>query len=312
MPRFDALAWLGRQGTRAVALSIFVGIAVPAVAATLRPIIGPAIFALLTLSFLRVDPTALRKLFARPGLLLIATAWTMLVLPTLVSTLLVAGWRDRIAPDLLTALVLQAATPPITAAPTLAILMGLDAAISLAVLIVSTLITPVVTPLLADWFVGILMPIAPLALGIKLALFLASALVASAAIRAWKGGEWLDRQKGRIDGLNVIVLFVFAIALMDGVALRVWTQPLTVIILVATAFAIALVQVAATTLAFWWCGPERAFVLGLAAGHRNMGLVLAILGTALGDMGWLYYSMAQFPIYLLPQILKPVARRIAG
>ena len=48
----EALAWLGRQGTRAVAASIFVGLALPALAALFKPLVGPTIFCLLTLAFL--------------------------------------------------------------------------------------------------------------------------------------------------------------------------------------------------------------------------------------------------------------------
>jgi BASS family bile acid:Na+ symporter len=50
--------------------------------------------------------------------------------------------------------------------------------------------------------------------------------------------------------------------------------------------------------------------LGLAADSRNMGLMLAAAGSSVPDLTWLYFALAQFPIYLLPQMLKPVARRI--
>ena len=43
----DALAWLGRQGARAVALSIFVGIAVPPLAHFSRPAFTPALLLVL-------------------------------------------------------------------------------------------------------------------------------------------------------------------------------------------------------------------------------------------------------------------------
>ena len=62
-----ALSWLGRQGTRAVAASIFIGIMLPPLAALLKPIFAYALFVLLCLAFLRVDPAEVRAHFSRPG-----------------------------------------------------------------------------------------------------------------------------------------------------------------------------------------------------------------------------------------------------
>jgi BASS family bile acid:Na+ symporter len=42
-----------------------------------------------------------------------------------------------------------------------------------------------------------------------------------------------------------------------------------------------------------------------------MGLMLAATGGSLPDFVWLYFALCQFPIYLFPQLLKPVARRLA-
>jgi hypothetical protein len=59
----EALAWLGRQGTRAVAATIFISLAVPQLSDLLRPAVGPAIFFLLVLAFLRVEPSVFRDQF---------------------------------------------------------------------------------------------------------------------------------------------------------------------------------------------------------------------------------------------------------
>src|SRR5439155_1052226 len=82
-----ALGWLGRQGTRAIAALVFVAIAVPPIDALLKPFVSEAIFVLLCISFLRVNPAALRGYVGRPGLVLAATAWTMLVVPIVIGTI---------------------------------------------------------------------------------------------------------------------------------------------------------------------------------------------------------------------------------
>jgi BASS family bile acid:Na+ symporter len=41
-----------------------------------------------------------------------------------------------------------------------------------------------------------------------------------------------------------------------------------------------------------------------------MGLMLAATGGALPDFTWLYFALAQFPAYLSPLLLSPLARRV--
>src|SRR5580704_9960731 len=88
MPLFaaasTALAWLGRQGSRAIAAVVFIAIAMPPVDALFKPFVTEAIFALLCLAFLRVDIAALRGHIRKPGLVLAATAWTSLAVPALI------------------------------------------------------------------------------------------------------------------------------------------------------------------------------------------------------------------------------------
>ena len=72
------LAWLGRQGTRAIAALVLIGIALPPLGELLRPYVAEAIFLLLCISFMRVDIAALRDHLRRPGIVLAASAWTMI------------------------------------------------------------------------------------------------------------------------------------------------------------------------------------------------------------------------------------------
>src|SRR3954447_22204799 len=85
-----ALSWLGRQGTRAVAASIFIGIMVPPLAALLKPIFAYALFVLLCLAFLRVDPAEVRAHFSRPMVVAAAAAWMMLGSPLMIGLALIA------------------------------------------------------------------------------------------------------------------------------------------------------------------------------------------------------------------------------
>jgi hypothetical protein len=306
-----ALAWLGRQATRAVAASIFLGLAVPPLAALFKPYVPEAIFALLVLAFLRVDPQGLRGHAARPGLVLAATAWMMLVTPALLGSIFLALGLSERAPGLFLALVLQACSAPLMAAPAFAALLGLDAALTLATLVLCMVATPLTAPVFAHLFAGDVLTISAPALGLKLFLLLAGSALVAAAVRRLAGASWLEARRDKIDGLNVVVLFVFAVAVMDGIAAHFIADPLLVIGLVALAFALTFVLLGSTALVFARAGRDRALALGLAAANRNLGLMLAATGAALPEATWLYFGLAQFPIYLAPQMLQPLARRVA-
>src|SRR4051812_30005246 len=132
-----ALTWLGRQGTRAIAAIVFIGIAVPPLGAVLKPYVTEAIFALLCIAFLRVDLMALRAHLRRPALVLMATAWTMLVIPLMIGIGSVVIGIDVSAPELYLGLMLYAVAPPMMAAPAFAAVLGLDATLVLVVLVAS-------------------------------------------------------------------------------------------------------------------------------------------------------------------------------
>ena len=132
-----ALAFAGRHGTLLAAASIFVGLAVPPLAAAVKPYLGEAIVVMLTLAFLRVDPAELRDHLTRPGLIAAATVWVMLIVPAVLGTLFLTLGLDRSMPGLFFMLVLQMSAPGLMSSPALAALMGLDVALTLASLIVS-------------------------------------------------------------------------------------------------------------------------------------------------------------------------------
>ena len=52
------------------------------------------------------------------------------------------------------------------------------------------------------------------------------------------GKPWVERQAERIDGLNVVVLFLFAVALMGDVLANTIAQPLLVLGLLALSTAV--------------------------------------------------------------------------
>jgi BASS family bile acid:Na+ symporter len=50
--------------------------------------------------------------------------------------------------------------------------------------------------------------------------------------------------------------------------------------------------------------------MALIVSQRNMGLMVAAIDGVLPGLTWLYFALSQFPIYLSPQLLKPVVGRL--
>ncbi len=288
---------------------VFFGIAVPAVGAVLKPYVAEAIFALLCIAFLRVDAMSLRGILRRPGVLLAATGWTMLVMPLLFVGVCMAFDLEGRFPDLYLAIMLQAVASPMMAAPAFAALMGFDATLILLTLVASTALTPLTATFYAYLFLGGTLSLSPIALGIKLLAILAGSALIAAIIRRIVGGDAVARRKDEIDGLNVLVLFVFVAAVMEGVADTFLAAPLLATAIGILAFVITFAVLGVSLLAFLWAGRDRAFALAFMASQRNMGLMLAATGGVLPDMAWLYFALCQFPIYLSPHLMKPLARR---
>ena len=305
------LAWLGRHGTNAVAISILLGIALPPLGALIRPFFAETVFLLLCLAFLRVDPGALRAQFAKPRLLIAAAVWTMLIVPMLAGLSLSAFGLFDSSPALLLALMLNVVAPPIFASPALAALMGLNAAITLALLIACIAATPFVAPAFAAVFVGPAVTFSPASLGLRLVLMLAGAACVGVAVRSMAGKAWVERQAERIDGLNVVVLFLFAVALMGDVASNAIARPLFVLGLLALATAVTFGLSGLTALIFAKAGRNTALPLAHAAGSRNTGLMLAAAAGSVPELVWLYVALIQIPIYALPLIMRPLLRRLS-
>jgi hypothetical protein len=303
-PALRVLAWIGRQGTRAIAALVFIGIVAPPLGEALKPFVTEAIFVLLCISFMRVDASALWGHLRRPALVLAATAWTTLAVPLIFGFGCLAAGLDSWSPDLFLGLMLQAVASPMMAAPALAALMGLDATLVLITLVTSTALVPLTAPLFVYAFFGTALSLSPVALGVKLFEILAGSLFVATVTRQIVGASTIKRQREVMDGVNILFMFVFVSAVMGTVAGNFLAHPLKVISLSLLAFAVFFGLLVLTALIFRPIGSDRALAIGLMASQRNMGLMLAATDGALPGITWLYFALCQLPIYLWPQIAQ--------
>ncbi|MHA1190420.1 MAG: Na+-dependent transporter [Alphaproteobacteria bacterium] len=314
-----ALNWLGRQGTRAVATSLIAGLALPHLAVLARPFLPLAVFALLTMAFARIGSDDLRRLAGARRQVFIAAIWTMVAIPLLIGaglyilSILIplpGGFVGTLAtPGLAVGIILMVSAPPVVSSPAFAALLGLDAAYSLAMLVACMALTPFVAPLIVALWAGNAVSIDPVQLGIRLGALMGLAACAAMIVRRFAGATRLGDNKDMLDGINVVLLFVFIVALMGDATLQFINDPARVITIVALTFLTAGAIMAMTMLRLRNFGPVRAITAAFAASNRNMGLMPAAVGASLPPDTWLWFALAQFPIYLLPLIAAPLATR---
>lgn len=302
-----ALLILTRHARPLLALCLFVGLALPPLAALLRPVLPAAVAGMLFLSMLRVDWPALSGTMRRPRLVAAALAWLLAACPLGMAAVVAAL---PLPEGIAAALVLMAAAPPITSAPAMALLLGLDMGFALALVAAATLAAPFTLPLAAGRLAGQALALPPEQFALRVALLVLGTLAAALVVRRLAGPARIEAARGSLDGALVLLLLVFAIALMDGVTAAALDDPGLVAALVAGSFAANLVLQAVSAAAFARLGRQGALTFGLAAGNRNMALVLAALPADADPHLLLWFAVAQFPIYLLPALSGRAYRRL--
>jgi BASS family bile acid:Na+ symporter len=305
-----ALSRLGALGPTALPFGLALGLLVPPLADLARPLFAPSIFAMLVLSMMRVDPGDLAARLRAPLRLALAPAWLLAVTPMLAAGALAA--LPPLSGELAGAMVLYAASPPVLASVAYAAMLRLDVSLALLAMVSATLLSPIVLPPLVLALIGLELDIAAEALMLRLALLIGGAFAVAMALRRAMGAAAVRRRRQAFDGLIVIVMTVFALSIMEGVAARLLAEPMHVLAVAGAAFGLNLALQASglATLAFLPRG--SAVTLAMMTGHRNMGILMAALGAAADPEVFLYFVLAQIPIYTLPALLRRVYARIAG
>lgn len=309
-PVLRLLAFMGRHGSMGFALSIFLGLALPQLAASLRPLLPVTIFIFVALTFARADFSGIKRALKSPKSLAAVFLWMTLMPPVLVGAALALIGRETIEPGLLLGIALIGAGPPLMGFPAYAAVLGLDSSLGLLVLVLAVALTPVVAPSLTAWLAGAAVPMDPAVLAIRLVGLMGGSLVLGYAIRRMAGGERLHRRRHELDGFNVILYFFFAVAAMDGVIDGFRADPAKVALYLAVVTVICIVGTIISFFVLRRLGDGPALVLGIGAGMRNTAPLVAAMGAACPPDTYLFFSMLQFPIYLAPVAVAPFARMI--
>jgi BASS family bile acid:Na+ symporter len=290
-----------------LALAILGGVLLPPAAGALRGVIPVAVVGLSTLVLLRVDVPAVLAHLERPGRLTAVLAVQMLACP------LVAWIVTRLLPldpGLADAVVLFATGPAIMSAPAYARLLGLDAELALLGALVGNMLVPLTAPPLAWALTGAELAIGAEAFAVRLGMVVVLPLLLSLAIRGLAGPARLEAAGPALDGAAVWLLIAFGFGVMDGVGVRLVSEPAWILgtTLLATLTIVGLNLVSAVALLPF--GRQVAATAGMLSGCRNMALYLAVLPAATDPTLTLFFGLYQIPLYVGPLLMAPVYRRL--
>jgi BASS family bile acid:Na+ symporter len=280
-------------------IGVLAGLFLPALADSCRPLLTPCVFIFVAGTFLRLDGQAVLVALRNPlfglGLPLVAI---VLVPLTVGWTSTLIGWTAPLASALLLSLV----APPSSANAAIARMLKADDSVAFVVTTVATLALPLVAPAVLLAVGSSAGALDPLNLAFRLFLLLGGAGLLAIVLRATVP-TFVARGGPLFDGVVVAALFVFALATMSGVPRLIAADPIAVAGVVALAYGVNV----GLMMLFTLVTPGRMATrlgIGISMGNRNVGLIWAVLGTAIDPLVALYFAAAQFPIFTTPLLIR--------
>ena len=301
-----ALRLLGRHARWTLPVGVCTGIVLPALAEALQSLVLPAMIGMITVSLLRLEWSALMAALRQPAQLRRVTVCTMLISPVAVWLLARAG----LIPESFTVLsVLQAASAPIGSAAAFALFLGIPGHLSMAGTVVMTLMLPLTLTATAS----ILLPSFGIEVDlgqffIRVTLSALAPFVITWLIRRLAGDARLRAVDAELAGLNVVLLVLFAIAIMNGVTETFLERPAFILGLFAWSWFAAVFWHGVGYLLLRARGFEQALSSSLLMGNRNLGLTLAVTAGTAGEAFQMYAGLAQIPLFCAPLLLSGVLR----
>lgn len=300
---------LGRRAAPILAVSLFVGLLIPDLAARLRPLVAPAIVGLMVCNVVRIDWRQVAAVAASPMRVLPLLVWVLLGVPLLTALVL---FPLPLPPELKEAILLTASSPVLTAVPTFVLMMDLDGALALFAVIASSLLQPVVQPPVVYWLLGVQLDLPLAQLMMRLALFVGAGFAIGLAARAAIGAERVRRWDRAIGGVAVALLVVFGIGVMDGTTALILERPALVLLFLAAGLAANFLLQFAGIVVFWAMERRAGMTIALTGGCRNLANLVAVLGPAASPELALFLAVGQFPLYFVPALFGPIYRRLVA
>ena len=299
------LTWLGAQARWVLAVGVVLATLLPALSSFLRPYLPGLVALILCVSMVRLDLGALARRACRPRRLAVLTGWSVALLVVTPAAIWAGASAAGLPEAHVAALVYTFAAPPISSAPALCLLLGLDAAFALELTVVASLATPFIGPAVTKALLGEAVPLDAFDLALRIAAMIVGGVVAALALRRLIGPDRIARHGGAFDGVATVVLLLFVIPLFDGfwgvVRAMPWFALGTLALVLAANWG---AQVAVALAVRRGGGPDLAGAAGLMWGNRNVSIYFAALPP--DPLFALYVAFYQLPMLFTPLVLGRV------
>lgn len=301
------LIFLGRYASYTLPAGVFLGLFIPQLAAYLKPFLLPALLVPLTLSLVRIQTSELIQSFKNWRILIILSLWALIVCPVLVW---IALLPFNLPEPIYMASVIFAAAPPVTAAAAVAVFLRINAAIAVAMTVVTMLLVPLTLPLILKYLIHLEVSVELWELSLHLSGFIFTTFVLAIIIKKWLGETRIKQSAKIIDGLSVVFISIFTIGIMNGVADLFLQKPKFVLqtLFVSTLLVLALYLI--SSLVFWRLGASKAMAIGLSCGNCNLGLMYLVLANQAPLELLIFFGIGQIPLYSLPTLLAPLVDKL--
>ena len=310
------LAGVGQRSAVVLAASVVFALLVPAISRAIAPILPTIIVIILALAFIRIDIGRALVQWRRLDRLALALGLLLVVTPVAVFFL---ARTLGLSAELVLVLTLVAAGPPLASGTNFAYLLGLDAELAVNLVVAGTLAVPFIAPPLVFGLLGLALEVEVLTVLARLAGVVAAAMAIAFVVRRLVGEQRLAKAGDVQDGIATLVLMVFLVAVMDGMAAMIVRTPGAAAALVAAAGAISIGLPLMIALGVFLFRRGQTPVemratttVVMFSGNRNLALFLTALPAPLVAEVTPFVALYQIPIYLTPLVMGPVYRWMAG
>ena len=302
----SSLEFLGCNAKVVLPLGVVVALFLPDSSEKLRFIVPWLIGLIYTVSFLRIDLRAMIADAFRPQQIFWSIAISLLLLVIIPLILISLSKFVGVDPQYIPSVVWYAVAPPIASTAWMCGLLGLNMAVAMKIVVVTSLISPFTGPMLASIFLGAAVPVSSVEMLTDLALMIFGGILAAQIWRRLTRQEWIERHDTALSGLSAVAMLLFLIPVFNGVLERSMAMPLMALQLLILTCALNFSTQAAFMLLAMFSGSDNAAatnrVLAVVGGNRNVGLYYGALPP--DPIFGLFTALYQVPIYLTPFILS--------
>ncbi len=293
---------VARNGKFGLIAGLLAGLALPGMAAILRPWIPEMVALLLFLTAFRIGfQETVHNLRA-----MVRTAATVLVLQMVLPLLFLSALclADLPLSPLALAITLMLSAPSVTGSANFTILLGHDPAPALRLLILGTALLPV-TCIPVFYFLPVFGELTDvLAAASRLLAVILFAAALGFASRQWTVPDLDEEGRNALDGLTVIALAVIVVGLMSAVRPALETEPATLAFWFSAAVCVNFGMQVLTFQSLRCLGATTPVPGSIVSGNRNFALFLVALPPERTEFLLIFLGCYQFPMYLTPIVMR--------